>query len=102
MRPTRDELEKIAPDDALDEYAEIFDADRKLLSITRRCPECSEPILACDNGWLDAKPIAGPYSEHIPGACGVLKLGPFYMLASGDLDGGSQHRLHEHQPEEDK
>lgn len=83
----------IASKEDLDAYAEMFGSDKEMVRLVRKCSECGEAVLVCDNGWLDAKPTPR-------GMCGVLRMGSLTMLASGDLDGGSRHDLHVHQPDE--
>lgn len=87
------EPRELATQADLDRYAEVFGCDRDMVRLARRCPDCDDAILVCDNGWLDAK--ASP-----DGMCGVMKLGPLTMLCSPGGAGGSRHDLHEHQPDE--
>jgi hypothetical protein len=82
---------ELATPEQLDEYATIFECDRELMRLARKCPECLRAILVCDNGWLDAK--ASPDGDF-----GIIKLGPLMIMASGSIDGGSRHNLHKHQP----
>ena len=83
------------------QLAEIFGKNRGMLELLRRCPECSELILVTDNSvWLDAKPVDQENHEN-PLAMGIMKMGTLSMAAGGDVQGGSKHLLHLHQPEEE-
>ncbi len=86
----------LASEEDLEGYAMVTGSDPELVSLARKCPVCKEAILACDNGWLDAKPAEDQAS---PLAMVVMKMGTLYMMAGGDPDGGSRHTIHDHQPD---
>jgi hypothetical protein len=78
-------------------FMEIHGAERGMLELIRKCPECEGYILVTDNScWLDLKPVTG----DDPCAMGVMDLGGMKLAVGGAVDGGSKHELHEHQPEE--
>lgn len=77
---------------------EVNGAERGMLELIRKCPECEQFILVTDNRcWLDLTPTADPED---PCAMGVVDLGGMKMAVGGAVDGGSKHALHDHQPEE--
>lgn len=80
----------------LDAFAAIFGSDREFLGLIKRCPVCDEPIVACNNGWLDVQP--GDSVHHV---WSVMKMGPLFMMGAGGGVGGSKHDLHAHQPNEE-
>jgi hypothetical protein len=79
----------------LDLYAEMLGGEPKMLRRLGRCPVCGTYILACDNGWLNAAAT----DAKDPLVFGVMQFGPLLMMAAGDIDGGSRHLLHNHQPD---
>jgi hypothetical protein len=85
-----DEIEQL-------DFFAFLGSDRDMLALIHRCPTCEQPILVCDNGWLDAKPAEDRSS---PLAMGVVKLGGLTMMAGGAVGGGSMHIIHDHQPDE--
>jgi hypothetical protein len=55
-----------------------------------RCPECGEPVIACDNGIrLDTE-------SDDAGLWSLLNMGGAVWAAAA-ADDGSRHHLHEHQ-----
>lgn len=71
---------------------------RGMVDIVHTCPECHQLILVCDNGWLNAQPLAPSHKDYDV-ACGVTKMGPLTMMVGGAVDGGSRHMVHDHQPD---
>jgi hypothetical protein len=82
--------------------AEIFGNERGMMELTHKCGHCGQYILVADNSiWLDAVPLKPDDEDYnSPLAMGIMKLGPLRMAAGGNIDGGSRHLLHEHQPPE--
>lgn len=73
------------------------------LRVVKRCPDCDGYIIPCDNGiWLNAKAEPRGVENHTdPLAMGIMEMGGLLMAAGGDVQGGSKHRLHDHQPDEE-
>lgn len=82
--------------------AEVFGKDRGMVELVRKCPECQQFILVPDNGvWLDAKPLEPDNPDYNgPLAMGIMNLGGLRMAAGGNIEGGSHHMIHSHQPDE--
>lgn len=73
-------------------------AERGMLELIRKCPECEKFILVTDNDcWLDLKPTTDPED---PCAMGIMNLWGMRMAVGGVVDGGSKHALHDHQQKE--
>jgi hypothetical protein len=79
---------------------EALGQERGMLELVHRCPECQSFVLVCDNNvWLDAVPLEPGHNDAC--AMGVMKLGELRLAAGGNIDGGSPHSLHSHQPPEE-
>lgn len=67
------------------------------------CPDCTASVVLCDNNVRLDYP-AEPWSRDLDGACWrIMLLGPLKLAATGgEEEGGLGHRLHAHQPEEDR
>lgn len=92
----------LADAESMDAYAVITGSAPGMVRLAHLCPVkgCGAAILVCDNRvWLNAKPVepGGPYD---PLVMGVMQLGHMMVAAGGDIDGGSGHMMHEHQPPE--
>ena len=76
---------------------QLFDLD--FLKLVKRCSECNKFIIVSDNNiWLDAKPL--PVDHDYPCPMGIMKAGSLRLACGGDIQGSSEHSLHDHQPEE--
>lgn len=82
------------------QLAEALGLEGGMIELLKHCPECNELILVPDNGvWLDSKPL--PAGHDYPCPMGIMQMGTLRMAAGGDIRGGSEHRLHDHQPEDE-
>lgn len=76
--------------------AEALKMTTAQLRTVRRCPDCDDLIIPCDNGvWLDAE-----RSDDSLAAMGIMEVAGM-MLAAGGAAGGSRHALHQHQPSQE-
>jgi len=83
--------------------ANALDLPTPQLRMIKRCPDCEAYIIPCDNNiWLDAKAQPRGVENHTDAlVMGIIEMGGLMMAGGGDVQGGSKHRLHDHQPDEE-